>query len=838
MPGLKENAEDVEAYVNVVIDAPARQLDRPFTYGVPREMEGKVETGSVVLVPLVNTLQVGYVLGFCDPPDLPRIRRIEVVVDEPPIFDAQTVRLCEWMAHHYLSSLSQALRLVVPPGRSRRVVEFIASTGDARQALDVVPARAVRQREVLEALAAAGDVMPLSTLRSELGGRISSGILKALQEGGWVERRFVMPRPKASRIKVRLADLTDLGREALEDPETEKRSPARLRLLEALRDHGGSMTVPELHHSTKASTSALHGAAEAGLLRIREEERLRDPFAKRSFPPMQPHKLNTEQQAALDAILAGMEEGKSDIFLLHGITGSGKTEVYLHAIEHALQHGRTAMVLVPEIALTPQMVQRFKGRLGEDVAVLHSRLGLGERYDQWRGIREGRYKVVIGARSALFAPLADLGLIVIDEEHETTYKEGSAPRYNARDVAAERARLCGAALVLGSATPLLESRYAAARGDYTYLRLTRRVDDRPLPRVEVVDMREDEDPGARSILSPRLVNALGKVYQAGEQAILFLNRRGFASFLQCHACGHIFQCRNCSVSMCYHVREQQLLCHHCNWSLQPPFVCPQCGSEVHRYAGIGTERVEEELRRLLPPLRCIRMDADTTRRKDAHWDMLEEFKSGRAQVLLGTQMIAKGLDIPNVTLVGVINADTSLGLPDFRAGERTFQLLTQVSGRAGRGALPGKVIVQTFNPDHYAVEAAVRGDARAFYRQETAFRREALYPPFCRLVNLVITAPVEEHARAAAAGLGDILRAGLLPGDGEVLGPAPAPLSRLKGKYRYHLTIKAPTLEKVADTLEGSLAAYEAFRNSYCRREQIAREDISLAVDVDPVSLL
>ena len=838
MLDLNESEERTATYVNVVIDASARQLDRPFTYEVPPELEERVETGNMVLVPLVNTMQVGYVLGFCDPPDIPRIRCIERVVDEPPVFDTEMAELCEWMARHYLSSLSQALRLVVPPGRSRRVVELIALRGEGTPALEDIPSRAIRQREVVEALAAGGGEMPLTELKSSLGGRTSSSTLKSLEEGGWIERRFVIPRPRASRIKVRIAEMTEQGKEALGNPEIEKRSPARARLLAALRDHAGSMTVPELHHTTKASTSALNGAVEAGFIRIRHEDRLRDPFAERFFPPLEPHELNPEQRAALEAITVGMEAGDGEVFLLHGITGSGKTEVYLHAIEYAFSLGRTALVLVPEIALTPQMVQRFKGRLGEDVAVLHSRLGLGERYDQWRGIREGRYKVVIGARSALFAPLKDLGLLVIDEEHETTYKEGSAPRYQARDVAVERARLSGATLVLGSATPCLESLYAAERGEYTYLRLPRRIDDRPLPRMEVMDMRELAGQGMRNILSPRLVTELAKVYKSGEQAILFLNRRGFARFLQCHECGHIFQCRNCSVSLCYHAREPHLLCHHCNWTLQPPFTCPQCKNQVHRYAGIGTERVEEELRRLLPPLRCIRMDADTTRHKNAHWDMLEDFKSGRAQVLLGTQMIAKGLDIPNVTLVGVINADTSLGLPDFRAGERTYQLLTQVSGRAGRGARPGKVIVQTFCPDHYAIEAAARDGAQAFYRKEIAYRREASYPPFSRLVNLVTTASAEEHARCAAEALEDILRPGIRPEEGELLGPAPAPLSRLKGKYRYHLTIKSPVLDKLSGRLEEALAAYESFRTSYCRKKGIAREDISLAVDVDPVTLL
>ncbi|MDI6830486.1 MAG: primosomal protein N' [Actinomycetota bacterium] len=838
MSGLRETETGAGTYVNVLIDAPARQLDRPFTYLVPSHLEGKVVTGSVVLVPLLNTLQVGYVLGACEPPDLPRIRAIEALVDEPPVFDAEMVRLCEWIAERYLCSLSQALRLVVPPGRSRRVVEFISLAADAGHILEDIPSRATRRREILRALAARGGELPLPELKETLGAGFSSPALKALLDRGLVKRRYVIPRPRVSRVTVRLAEITAAGRCALEDPDAARRTPARLRLLEVLRDHGGVLTVSELQHLARTSSAVLREAEAAGLVSIRHEERLRDPFAMRSFPPVEPHELNPEQEEALRAIKERMDAGEGGVFLLHGITGSGKTEVYLHAIEHAISRSRTALVLVPEIALTPQMVQRFKGRLGREVAVLHSRLGLGERYDQWRGIREGYYRVVIGARSALFAPLRDLGLIVIDEEHESTYKENSAPRYHAREVAEERARLSGAVLLLGSATPLLESRHAAEKGAYGYLLLPRRVDDRPLPGAEIVDMRELSVPGLRTILSPRLVNALVRVHETGEQAILFLNRRGFARFLQCHDCGYIFQCRNCSVSLCFHARETYLLCHHCNWSVSEPFVCPQCGKNLVRYAGIGTERVEEELRRLLPQMSCIRMDADTTRRKHAHWDLLEDFKSRRAQVLLGTQMIAKGLDIPNVTLVGVINADTSLGLPDFRAGERTFQLLTQVSGRAGRGSLPGRVIVQTFNPEHYAIRSAVRGDAEAFYRQELAFRREAMYPPFSRLVNLVISSEREEHARAAAAGLGEILRPLIQPPEGELLGPAPAPLAKLKGRYRYHLTLKTPVLERLAGRLRDALSAYDSFRQSYCREAGIPREDLSLAVDVDPVTLL
>ncbi|MBC7248587.1 MAG: primosomal protein N' [Actinobacteria bacterium] len=837
MSGREQPSCGEGPYVEVIIDAPARQLDRPFTYRVPPHLREGVRTGSVVLVPLLSTLQVGYVLGFCTDPGLPRMRDLEAVIDEPPVFDEELVRLCAWISRRYLSSLVQAIRLVIPPGRARRVTEMLSLAARPEEILSRTPPRASRRRELVRALADAGGEVPLDELKEALGGKMSPQALKALVKSGDVNSRYVLLRPRASRIKVRVVELSPQGERSLAEPEAARRWPARVRLLRALQEHGGVLTVAEMQRLGIASGAALKGAEEAGWVRVRLEERLRDPFAERSFPPVASHVLNRDQEAALRQIIAGLERG-GGVFLLHGVTGSGKTEVYLHAIEDVLQKGKSALVLVPEIALTPQMVQRFKGRLGEEVAVLHSRLGLGERYDQWRGIREGRYRVVIGARSALFAPLPDLGLIVIDEEHENTYKESSPPRYLARDVARERARLSGAVLVLGSATPSLETHHSALTGESTLLRLPNRVDDRPLPKMEVVDMRELSERGELTIISPRLLNALARVYRAGEQAILFLNRRGFARFLQCHRCGHIFRCINCSVSLCYHAGGPHLLCHHCNWMLRPPFACPDCGNQVHRYAGIGTERVEQELRRLLPSLRCLRMDADTTARKDAHWDILEDFRQGRAHVLLGTQMIAKGLDIPNVTLVGVINADTSLALPDFRAGERTFQLLTQVSGRAGRGRSPGRVIVQTFSPHHYAVRAAVEGDQEAFYRRELSFRREAWYPPFSRLVNLVVTAAEESLARDAAGVLAQSLGESARRRGAALLGPAPAPLSRLKGRYRFHLTLKAPSLEGWEEELQNVFISFASARKSLCRRLGVAEREVSLAVDVDPVTLL
>jgi len=792
----------------------------------------------MVVVPFHNSLHVGFVIEFCARPELSKIRPIAYAVDEPAVFDEDMVELCKWMSRYYLSPLSQALHLVLPPGRARHVIEVIELIEDVDQAIEKTGLRAERERLIIEALAASENSLPMRELKSRLG-NWAPQVVRKIEARGSIARRFVLPKAKISSLKIRVLEISEAGKQALaENADMQKRSPARYRLLQALAENGGEMSAPDLQRLQVASHSSLRAAIDAGLIIESRLMRPRRTFTNRFFARDEAHDLNAEQNTALKSVIRALESESPGACLLHGVTGSGKTEVYLQAIDHVLKNGRSCIVLVPEIALTPQMVQRFKARLGEDVALLHSKLGLGERYDQWRGIREGRHRVVIGARSALFAPLKDLGLVVIDEEHETTYKEGSSPRYNAGRVAFELARLKKALVIYGSATPSIESRFAAGQGDYAYLQLPRRIDNRPLPRGEAVDMRELKETGMPSLISPRLATALAGVYKAGEQAILFLNRRGFARFLQCHSCGHIFQCPNCSVSLCYHSREGYLLCHHCDWRALPPFTCPECGKGEHRYTGAGTERVEAELKRLLPSLQSIRMDADTTRRKDSHWDILEHFKSGKAQVLLGTQMIAKGLDIPNVTLVGIISADTSLGLPDFRAGERTFQLLTQVSGRTGRGTRPGRVIVQTFNPDHYALRAAMAGDESAFYEREIRLRREVNYPPFCRLVNMVVAANNEEDAINVSEWIGGFLtekfanKAGI-----ELLGPAPAPLSRIRGRYRYHLTLKAPSLQSLTG-LDDCLDAYESFRASYCRKRGVARETVSLIVDVDPVSML
>ncbi len=824
------------SYADVIVDLPSLAADKPFTYAIPDGLRDSLQVGSLVLVPLAGTPRAGYVTRIHADAGTHETKSIAELLDPEPFFGPELAELCAWIADYYLAPPGRVFRLVIQPGRGRKLERWVELSLPAEEAMRRLPADGAQNRMV-EFLASAGGPVRTTQLARKFSSDVQ-GYLGRLRDAGIVEIRSRLSDPRVRTVSTTVVALTQAGMEELARPEEEsrlKRAPMQAAALRLLAE-GGRMPLKQVSAGCGASRSVLSALAAKGLVELREVEALRDPFAHLDGAPQPGPMLNEEQAAALETIAQALEEGRCEVCLLHGVTGSGKTEVYLNAIERALELGRSALTLVPEIALTPQMVTRFKRRLGEQVAVLHSHLGMGERYDQWRRIARGDCRVVIGARSAVFAPLQNLGLIVIDEEHETSYKEHSPPRYHAREVALRRAEMNGAVLVLGSATPSLESLYRAQSGRFRLLNLPRRIDDRTLPQVRVVDLR-DTAAGGRNLLSPAMIKALADVCKAGDQAILFLNRRGFASFLQCHACGYIFRCPACEVSLCYHLDRQILLCHHCGLALNAPFVCSECLNSDFLFLGAGTERVEQELKRVLPPLRCIRMDSDTTRRKNAHWEMLERFKAGEAQVLLGTQMIAKGLDIPSVTLVGIINADTSLGLPDFRAAERTFQLITQVSGRAGRGLRPGRVIIQTFNPGHYSIVPVARGEQDTFYPQEMQFRREAAYPPFSRLVNLVLSGPVEEAVRDAAEELRRRL-IDVLPGGSTLLGPAPAPISRLKGRHRYHLTIKVAEDQPASGFLRKTLPRFESWRASYCSSRRLAPESLSLAVDVDPVSLL
>lgn len=608
-------------------------------------------------------------------------------------------------------------------------------------------------------------------------------------------------------------------------------TPKQRMVVEFLAANPGGLTRAELARACGCGTGVVDALVAKGVLEEAAVEVRRDPLAGRRFPAAPPPELSAEQARAVAAVSAA---APGEVFLLHGVTGSGKTEVYLRCIGTALERGRQALVLVPEIALTPQIIHVFLSRFGSRVAVLHSALSDGERYDEWRRIRAGSVDVVVGARSAVFAPLPRLGLVVLDEEHETSYKQDEAPRYHAREVAVARARATGAAVVLGSATPAVESYHATASGSYRLLELRERVQGRPLPDVALVDMREELAAGRRGIISRRLEEAVRERLGRREQVILFLNRRGFHTFVLCRECGYAVRCPRCDVSLTLHLgdasgpAQSRLACHYCGHGEPVPSTCPACRGSRIRYFGTGTQRVEDAARQLFPGARVLRMDVDTTATKGAHERIYYQFLRGEADILVGTQMVAKGWDVGGVTLVGVISADTALHLPDFRAAERTFQLLAQVAGRAGRGPGGGEVIVQTYSPEHYSIQAAARHDYGAFYRQELAAREALGYPPFGHLVRLVAAHPAREVAERAARRLAAAaVAAGARPdgGDVQLLGPAPAPVGRLHGRYRWHLALKGRRREAVA-ALARSLAG--AARS----------EEARVIVDMDPFSML
>jgi primosomal protein N' (replication factor Y) len=599
-------------------------------------------------------------------------------------------------------------------------------------------------------------------------------------------------------------------------------------VMKVLAEAERPLMATELAHVAKCTAGPIRALRQKGLIVARHE---RVHGAGPAEPTVEPEAylvLNREQKAALGAIVDALNARRHRTILIHGVTGSGKTEVYIQAIREVVAFGRQAIVLVPEISLTPQTVERFRSRFPQ-VAVLHSHLSDADRHRQWQRIADGQVQVVVGARSAVFAPAPDLGLIIVDEEHETSFKQETSPRYHARDVASARAEMEGIPLVLGSATPSLESWHRAQSGEYELVRMPRRVLGRPLPAVGTLDLRGDaQSRGSRACIGRQLHVAIREALADGGQVILLLNRRGFSTHIQCPACGEALRCPHCEIALVHHRTEEIALCHYCDYQVPAPTECPQCHFTGIRYGGLGTQRLEAEMTRRFPDVRCLRMDTDTMQGRGAHERALAAFRAGVVHVLLGTQMIAKGLDFPNVTLVGVINADTALHLPDFRAAERTFQLVTQVAGRTGRGEKGGRVLVQTFNPEHPAIQAAVRHDYVAFARHEVPMRKALSYPPFSRMIRLVIRGPGERQAAQFAAQMAERLTAGLdrHEAHARVLGPAPCPFGKLRGKYRFQIQLQGPDGDKLRISVRDATA------------ELKRPEDVQWIVDVDPLDML
>jgi primosomal protein N' (replication factor Y) len=667
-------------FAEVVLSKVSRDIDKIYHYSIPEKLKDELEVGHQVLVPFGRRREIGYVVGFAEKPEVPKVKDILGILSDLPLFSRDQVELAKWLADHYYSFFISALRLVMPPG-----------------------------------------IKKLESRKSK------------------IERR------------------------------------------------------------------------------TQEEKILPSTF---SAPPSAfKFALTPHQKAAVDAIVEAIDANKPEKFLLYGITGSGKTEIYLQTIAHLLQKGKSAIVMVPEIGLTPQLIQRFRDRFQDHSAVLHSDLTVKQRALEWERIAKGEAGVVLGTRSAVFAPLKKLGLIVMDEEYEITYKQEKSPRYHAREVAFYLSEQQKVPVVMGSATPSIESYYYAEKGEYKKLVLPKRIDDRPLPPVEIVDMRKEKE----HILSRQLREELKNTLAKGEQAILFINRRGYFTFVMCRECGYTIECPQCSISLTYHDRERRLRCNRCGYGSEAPLICPRCHSSSIKYFGAGTQRIEKEVAEVFPSARILRYDRDTVSKRGSHEVFFSAFAEGKADVLIGTQMVTKGLDVAKVTLVGVVSADTALNLPDFRSAEHTFQLLTQVAGRAGRHHLPGKVIIQTYSPEHYAIQAAANHDYEAFYRQEIEHRQELGYPPFSKLISLLVTGPDAKKVLGVSRELDRSLKSKMSQ---QVLGPAPAAIPKLRNEWRYHLLLKGKTLKEMRAAAAAAL------------EETAVPAEVKIMVDVEPMGML
>jgi primosomal protein N' (replication factor Y) len=786
----------------LVLPDVAAPLTGPLTYSLPPDL-GPVQVGSRVLVPLAGRPVPGWVVGFADTPPEATVVPVREVLESEPLFDPDLWELAQWVADRYLASPRDALRCAVPYAavpKVRRVVRLLA---------DPPPEVVGRAVALVERLKAGPQREP--DVVKEFG----RAVVRRLERAGYLRRELVRDAPEVRPARERILRLAAPAESAwpLVD-RWRRRAPKRAAALERLLRQG-EVTRGDL--SRAVGEAAVRALVASGLASEAVAERTRDPLQGSYREPGPAPELTDDQQAAVAAVVGCVRGRAHRVFLLHGVTGSGKTEVYLRCAAEAVAGGGQVLVLVPEVSLAPQTVARFLGRFGERVAVLHSHLGEGERYDTWRGLRQGRYDILVGTRSAAFAPLGRLALVVVDEEHEGAFKQPQTPRYHAREVAVERARRVGAPVLLGSATPSAESLWLAKEGRWTYLHLSRRVADRPLPEVQVVDMRA-EDP--RSAFSRALQDALRAHLSRGDQVLLYVNRRGYAAFLVCRECGHVPRCGRCAVSLTFHLTNRTLRCHYCGRVVRAPSTCPGCGGVRLRPYGPGTQRVEEEVRVLFPGLSVARADRDTLARRGAHARLLDALRRGEVRVLVGTQVVGKGLDLPEVGLVGVVSADVALALPDFRAAERTLQQLVQVAGRAGRGDRPGRVVVQTYQPDHPAVRAAASHDVLGFYECEWEERRRLRYPPFVALARVQVQSPRELEAEATCRAL-----AGRLEGV-EVLGPAPAPLSPLRGRHRWHLLVRDPQSESVRRALRSALARWRP------------PAGVRVAVDVDPMEML
>lgn len=814
---------------SVVLSNTTRAFDKKYTYIIPEELSQRVSAGCRVLVPFGNgpLVKEGFIIEIRKENNSDSdiaYKEIKKILEPYPLIQEDNIRLLEWMKIQYICTYYDVIKCMLPPGTSVKAVKKVKLKTEPEL---IKTFKKAGLSKIVTQLSCTGGECEYEELKAACDIRGFKGCIDELCGCGAISVEETYEQ-KVNARTVKAVCFARPAEEILQELESNSiRKIQHIKVLEILLENE-MVPAADIQRFAGVTASVLNTLCKYGYICYKNMEVNRDPLKDRQFERTQPLKPTDEQENALNILKNQLDSGCYAETLIHGITGSGKTEVYLQLISHCFEMGKKAILLVPEISLTPQMVERFVSRFGKRVAVIHSRLSLGERYDQWKLINDGSVDVVVGARSAVFAPMRDLGLVIIDEEHEGSYKSESLPRYNAKDVAQKRCEINQALLVYGSATPSVETYYRAVSGQITLIKMKNRPNTAVLPQVELVDMRLELENGNKTPFSVRLVEELEKNHGKKQQSILFLNRRGFSTFVMCRSCGFTMKCPECSVALTYHSKSDRLICHYCGFTVKNPARCPSCESNYIRYFGIGTQKIEEDIRQRMPDSSVIRMDIDTTGYKNAHEEILGKFRNENIEIMIGTQMIAKGHDFPNVTLVGILAADSLLNSGDFRASERTFQLLTQVSGRAGRGEAAGRVIVQTYNTEQYSILAACKHDFEDFYRQEILIREKLDYPPFTNVAVIVFTGRKDREVFELANSIKPVL-INECPMEFNIFGPSRCTVPKVAKKYRWRIIIKARdknTLVEKLTNLSDSLS------------KKVKAGDITVGIDINPYNML
>jgi len=797
-------------FVRVAFNIPQ---NRVFTYVVPPDMENDIDIGKRVFVPFGNRKRTGFVVAIDSGCELDTVKPILEILDDEPLFGSQDLDFYRWVADYFLYPLGKTLAEIIPAGTEKKDMRWVRAVA-ASSDLPLSPL----QKKIMDVLHSHPDGISLNQLARKCQAIHTAASVDKLRLMGLVHI-------EEKQRKHLLQKMEKLFSVTAPIPDEKALTAKQQALISFLKSHGPA-SLPQIIKGTGLSAAVVHGLKRKGLLDVVASEIIRrPPFTEALAAPANRILFNERQHRIFSEIISCLDKNISTPFLLHGVTGSGKTEIYLKAIEQVIQNKKTALYLIPEIALTPQLISRISGRFQEEeIAILHSGIPQSVRYDQWREIRRGRIRLVIGARSAVFAPLRELKLIIVDEEHDSSYKQDERLCYNARDLAVLKAKMNNAVVILGSATPGIRTYYNAQTGKYRLAELSERVENRPLPTVELVDMRtQKEKSGKTPLLSERLICEISRTLKNEEQVLLFLNKRGFDTFLVCAECGYHFRCPNCAVSLKHHLADQVIKCHYCGYQQKALPVCPACrGRRITPY-GAGTQKLERDIKKLFPQARVGRMDADASSSAASQENILVALQERKIDILIGTQMIAKGHDFPWITLVGVVSADIPLNLPDFRAAEKTFQILTQVAGRGGRGDNPGKVIIQTFNPQHFVLRHVQNHNYQAFYQEELSFRRQYRYPPFTRIINIRLSSTKKDEVSREAELLGKKAHAAreTCPNAVDIIGPAPAPLAKLNGRYRFQLLLKGFQINALRRMAQDLLQSH---KNSF----------VKVSVDIDP----